>query len=75
MRISRTTTLRLITVAFVLMSAGVGNTFAAGSLATKHEQPALSPVQEVKKFRGIVVKRDPDSFTLSAIAGRRSRIQ
>jgi len=69
MRFSSTTKLGLMTVAFVLMSAGVGNTFAAGSLATKSERPALSTVQEVNKFKGIVVKRDPDSFTMSETTG------
>ena len=71
MRISSNTILRLMTVAFVLVSAGVGSTFATGCLATKHKQPALSTVvqEEVKKFRGIVVKRDPDSFTMSETTG------
>ena len=40
MRISSNTILRLMTVAFVLVSAGVGNTFASRTLATKDEQPA-----------------------------------
>jgi outer membrane protein OmpA-like peptidoglycan-associated protein len=70
MRISSNTILRLMTVAFVLMSAGVDSTFASRMLATKHKQPALSTVfQEVKKFKGIVVKRDPDSFTMSETTG------
>lgn len=58
---------RLMTVAFVLVLAGVGNTFAAGSLAIKHERPELNtpPQEEVKKFKGVVVKRDPDAFTMS----------
>jgi outer membrane protein OmpA-like peptidoglycan-associated protein len=69
MRISSNTILRLMTVAFVLVLAGVGNTFAAGSLATKYERPALNAPQEVKKFKGVVVKRDPDSFTMSETQG------
>jgi outer membrane protein OmpA-like peptidoglycan-associated protein len=71
MRISGNTTLRLITVAFVLVLAGVGNTFAAGSLATKYEGPELStpPQEEVKKFKGVVVKRDPDAFTMAETTG------
>ena len=71
MRISSNTTLRLMTVAFVLVLAGVGNTFAAGSLATKHERPELStpPQDEVEKFKGVVVKRDPDSFTMAETTG------
>ena len=71
MRISSNTILRLMTVAFVLVLAGVGNTFAAGSLATKHERPELNvpPQEEVKKFKGVVVKRDPDAFTMSETQG------
>lgn len=69
MRISSNTILRLMTVAFVLVLAGVGNTFAAGSLATKYERPELNAPQEVKKFKGVVVKRDPDSFTMSETQG------
>jgi outer membrane protein OmpA-like peptidoglycan-associated protein len=70
MRISSNTILRLMTVAFVLVSAGVGNTFASGTLATKDEQPTMSVFQEeVKKLKGIVVKRDPDSFTMSDTTG------
>jgi outer membrane protein OmpA-like peptidoglycan-associated protein len=71
MRISSNTILRLMTVAFVLVSAGVDSTFASRMLATKNNQPALSTVvqEEVKKFKGIVVKRDPDSFTMSETTG------
>ena len=70
MRIS-SNILRLMTVAFVLVSAGVDSTFASRMLATKDKQPALSTVvqEEVKKFKGIVVKRDPDSFTMSETTG------
>jgi outer membrane protein OmpA-like peptidoglycan-associated protein len=70
MRMSSNTILRLMTVAFVLVAAGVGNTFASRTLATKYEPPAMEVVQdEVKKFKGIVVKRDPDSFTMSETTG------
>ena len=70
MRIS-SNILRLMTVAFVLVSAGVDSTFASRMLATKDKQPALNTVvqEEVKKFKGIVVKRDPDSFTMSETTG------
>ena len=63
--------LRLMTVAFVLVSAGVDSTFASRMLATEDKQPALNTVvqEEVKKFKGIVVKRDPDSFTMSETTG------
>lgn len=67
MRSSSTTIVRLATVAFVLVLAGVGNTFAAGSFATDLNQPALQ--EEVKKFRGVVVKRDPDAFTMAETTG------
>ena len=71
MRISSNAILRLITVAFVLVPAGVGNTFAAGSRATKSNPPELrtSPQETVKKMKGVVVKRDPDSFTMSETTG------
>src|SRR5687768_5851710 len=68
---SSNTILRLMTVAFVLVLASVGNTFAAGSLATKYERSELSapPQEEVKKFRGVVVKREPDAFTMAETTG------
>ena len=68
---SSNTILRLMTVAFVLVLASVGNTFAAGSLATKYDRPELStpPQEEVKKLKGVVVKRDPDAFTMSETTG------
>jgi outer membrane protein OmpA-like peptidoglycan-associated protein len=67
MRSSSITALRLATVAFVLVLAGAGNTFAAGSLATNLVRPA--PQEEVKKMKGVVVKRDPDSFTMAETTG------
>lgn len=68
MRSSSYTMLRLTTVAFVLVLAGVGNTFADGSLVTKSAvRPA--PQEQVKKMKGVVVKRDPDSFTMSETTG------
>lgn len=71
MRISSIMILRLIAVAFVLVLASVGNTFAAGSLALKYELPdsVSVPQEEVKKFKGVVVKRDPDSFTMAETTG------
>jgi OmpA-OmpF porin, OOP family len=69
MRISNTM-LRLMTVAFILVLGGVANAFASGYLATKTDHPAVYVTpQEVKKFKGIVVKRDPDSFTMSETTG------
>jgi len=70
MRISTNTMLRLVTVAFVLVSAGVGNVYASGSLATKNALAVRATVQEeVKKLKGVVIKRDPDSFTMSETTG------
>jgi outer membrane protein OmpA-like peptidoglycan-associated protein len=61
----------LLTVAFVLVLANAGNAFATGSWTTNHNQPALNtpPQDEVKQFKGIVIKRDPDSFTMSDTTG------
>jgi len=60
-----------LTVAFLLVLANAGNAFATGSSTTNHKQPALStaPQEEVKQFKGIVIKRDPDSFTMSETTG------
>ncbi|HEU4833934.1 MAG TPA: OmpA family protein [Pyrinomonadaceae bacterium] len=68
MRSSSYTIVRLTTVAFVLVLAGVANTFAAGSWATK-SAVRTAPQEEVKKMKGVVVKRDPDSFTMSETTG------
>jgi len=61
----------LLTVAFLLVLANAGNAFATGSWTTNNKQPALStaPQEEVKQFKGVVVKRDPDSFTMSETTG------
>ena len=62
--------LRLMTVAFVLVSAGAGNAYATGALVTKTDRPeAVVPQEQVKKMKGVVVKRDPDSFTMSETTG------
>jgi outer membrane protein OmpA-like peptidoglycan-associated protein len=60
-----------LTVAFLLVVANAGNAFAAGSRTMNHKQPALStaPQEEVKQFKGIVINRDPDSFTMSDTTG------
>ena len=71
MRISSNKLTGLLTVALLLVLANAGNAFATGSSATNHKQPALStaPQEEVKQFKGVVVKRDPDSFTMSETTG------
>jgi outer membrane protein OmpA-like peptidoglycan-associated protein len=60
-----------MTVAFVLVLASVGNAYAQRSLATKTGHPALRPTvqEEVKKMKGVVIKREPDSFTMSETTG------
>ena len=71
MRISSNRVLRLMIVAFVLVSAGAGNAYAARNLATKVDRPEARavPQEEVKKMKGVVVKREPDSFTMSETTG------
>jgi outer membrane protein OmpA-like peptidoglycan-associated protein len=71
MRSSSNTVIRLATVAFVIVLAGVGNTAAAGTFATGFDRPELKTAvqEEVKKMKGVVVKRDPDSFTMSETTG------
>jgi len=61
----------LVTVAFLLVLANAGNAFATGSWTTNNEQPALrtAPQEEVKQFKGIVIKREPDSFTMAETTG------
>jgi len=58
---------RLMVVAFVLVLAGIGNAFA-----TTPQDPQMRSIpdgEQVKKLRGIVVKRDPDSFRMSDTTG------
>ena len=63
--------LRLTAVAFLLVPVSVGNTFAAGSRVTKHDghYTLTTPQEQVKKMKGVVVKRDPDAFTMSETTG------
>jgi outer membrane protein OmpA-like peptidoglycan-associated protein len=64
--------LRLIVVAFILVLTGAGNAFATGSTTTTTQDPQIQSVpagEKVKKFRGIVVKREPDSFRMSDTMG------
>jgi OmpA-OmpF porin, OOP family len=70
MRISSGSVLRLMTVAFVLVSAGAGNAYAAGTLVTRTDRAVVAvPQEEVKKMKGVVVKREPDAFTMSETTG------
>jgi len=66
---NRSTTLKLTAVAFVLIMAGVGNTYAAKRLAVTRQPMVVSPQEEVKKMKGVVVKREPDAFTMSETTG------
>jgi len=64
MRISRPTLQKLAPLAFVLLLAGAAQVFG--------QEPELHRVangEQVKKFRGIVVKRDADWFTMSDTSG------
>ena len=71
MRSSSKILLELLAVAFLLVPVSVGNTFAAGSRVTKYDSPyaRTTPQEEVKKMKGVVVKREPDSFTMSETTG------
>lgn len=65
----RITSLKVVRVAFVLVLVSAGNAFAAGT-ATTNPTTTCSTLQEtVKKFKGVVVKRDSDSFTMSETQG------
>lgn len=64
MRFSRNLLIRLIAVTFVLTAASYG--------IAKGQDPQVRSIpngEEVKKFRGIVLKRDPDLFTMSETTG------
>lgn len=63
--------IKIMTVAFALSLVGAGNAIAKGSLSPITKQPAVgtAPQEEVKKFKGIVIKREPDSFTMSETTG------
>ena len=62
---------RLIVVAFILVVTSAGNAFAKELTTTPQDQQIRSVPdgEQVKKFKGIVVKRDPDSFTMSETTG------
>jgi OmpA-OmpF porin, OOP family len=62
---------RLIVVAFILVMTSAGNAFAKELTTAPQDQQTRSVAdgEQVKKFRGIVVKRDPDSFTMSDTMG------
>jgi outer membrane protein OmpA-like peptidoglycan-associated protein len=65
------TTLRLTTIAFVTVLVCGGSPTVARSLATDYNRSKVSTAvqEEVKKLKGVVVKREPDSFTMSETTG------
>jgi outer membrane protein OmpA-like peptidoglycan-associated protein len=68
MTYSGNTTLKLVTVAFALV-LGAANASAAGYLTKSPLQPHAAIQETVKKMKGVVVKREPDSFTMSETTG------
>jgi hypothetical protein len=70
MRISTNRSLSVLTVAFVLLIGGAERAFA-NYLGTNDRQPVVStaPQEEVKKMKGVVLKREPDAFTMSETTG------
>jgi OmpA-OmpF porin, OOP family len=72
MRISENTIPRLVAVAFVLILTGTANAFAGGSVATNslpQETRTVTAGEKINKLKGIVVKRDADSFTMADTMG------
>jgi outer membrane protein OmpA-like peptidoglycan-associated protein len=65
MTYSGNTSLKLVTVAFALVLAGAANAFAAKTPV----HPRAAVQETVKKMKGVVIKRDPDSFTMSETTG------
>lgn len=65
MRYGRNIPLRLVTVAFALVLAGAAN----ASAATSPLQPRAAVDETVKKMKGVVVKREADSFTMAETTG------
>ena len=62
MRTKRTTALTLMTVAFVLALAGATNSYA-------QDTKTFQAGEKIKKMKGVVVKREPDSFTMAETTG------
>ena len=65
MRINRRTLLRPLALAFMLVLASAAQALGQDAPQTR----SVGSGEVVKKFRGIVVKRDPDSFTMSETTG------
>jgi outer membrane protein OmpA-like peptidoglycan-associated protein len=76
MRINMNTTFRLTTLASVLVLASAAHTFGQDPTATQQPQQdaaattsSISNGQKVEKFKGIVTKREADSFTMGPTTG------
>ena len=61
----RITSLKVVRVTFVLVLVSAGNAFAAETATTNPTTTRTAFDEPVKKFKGVVVKRDPDSFTMT----------
>jgi OmpA-OmpF porin, OOP family len=71
MRITRNAFTKLHVLAVILCLTGTAEVFAGRLTTTNQDQQTRSvPAgEQVKKLRGIVVKREPDSFTMSDTMG------
>jgi OmpA-OmpF porin, OOP family len=68
MRINRSILLRVITLAFVLVLGSAAQVFGQDS-TTQQEMRNVPNGQRVEKFKGVVIKREADSFTMSETTG------
>jgi OmpA-OmpF porin, OOP family len=70
MRISGKSRPGVFAMTFILLLAGAGQAFAKGMKTSPQDQARSIPSGEkVSKMKGIVVKREPDSFTMSDTMG------
>ena len=70
MRNYRTSLPTRLAVTFILALACAGSAFASKTVLPKQDQGAtISDGQKIEKFRGIVAKREPDSFTMTPTTG------
>ncbi|HKS08099.1 MAG TPA: OmpA family protein [Pyrinomonadaceae bacterium] len=69
MSYSKITSLKVVRVAFVLVLVSAGNAFAARTATTNPPTTRTELQEKVKKMKGVVVKRDADSFTMSETQG------
>src|ERR1700749_3151541 len=70
MRINRTTLQKLAPLAFILVLAGAAQVFGQDSTQIRQ----VPNGETVKKFRGIVVKRDADWFKMAPTSGCQARV-